>query len=298
MRLPMPRLFLAALLLVGSSAPSPGLDLGIGGWAGNLGFRTDRTVTDATFPGADYFWGLSLYGSQQITDTLGFETGFYSDPVLRNTAYTLFDYSEKILSVGIGPFFGFFNDTGTLLKSGISTAIRVELPGIAFVSFRADSSIGGELVTVGDYLQERNDISFGFYVPNAICTLSLDQSKFEQLQSTATVVDSLTEYSFSTDIFRKNVPYRLLVKLAYQSLSKSFIAATTSSATLNSVVIGGQLSLTVSSTVLFQAGMDGAVYSFGTGTLLGSAPSLPFLFRAYTGLKVSASSIPLLNKLL
>jgi hypothetical protein len=279
---------------------SPGiasaLDLGLTAWAGNLGFRTDRASTDTTFPGADYFWGLSLYGSQQITDKIGFETGFYSDQVLRNTSYTLFTYSEKILSIGVGPFFGFFNDPVTLLKSGISTAVKLELPGIAFVSFRSDSSIGGELVQVGDYLQERNDISLGFYVPNAICTLSLNSRKFEQKAAADTVIDTLTEYAFATDIFRKNVPYRLLVTFAYQSLEKSYVAAATTSAALNSIVIGSQVSVSLSESVLLQAGVEGTVYSFGTGTLLGGAS--PFLFRAFTGVKVSADAIPFLNKIL
>jgi hypothetical protein len=287
---------LLVLLVAGSAATASALDLGLSAWAGNLGFRTDRVATDTTFPGAGYFLGMSLYGSQQITDTIGFETGFYSDQVLRNTSYTLFSYSAKILSVGIGPFFGLFNDPGTLLKSGISTAVRLELPGIAFVSFRSDSSIGGELVEVGDYLQERNDISLGFYVPNAICTVSLNARKFAQRTADATVIDRLTEYAFATDIFRKNVPYRLLVTFAYQSLEKSWVAATTTSATLNSLVIGSQLSVSLSDTVLLQAGMEGTVYSFGTGILLGGAS--PFLFRAYTGVKVSSDVIPFLDKIL
>jgi hypothetical protein len=287
---------LSVVFVAVSAFTASALDLGVSAWAGNLGFRTDRAATEATFPGADYFWGLSLYGTQQITDAISFETGFYSDQVLRNTSYTLFSYSEKILSVGIGPFFGFFNDPGTLLKSGISTAVRLELPGIAFVSFRSDSSIGGELVQTGDYLQQRSDISLGFYVPNAICTLSLNSRRFEQKAAASTVIDSLTEYAFSTDIFRKNVPYRLLVTFAYQSLEKSFVAAATTSAILNSIVIGSEVSVALSDSVLLQGGMEGTVYSFGTGTLLGGAS--PFLFRAYTGIKVNASAIPLLNKIL
>jgi hypothetical protein len=289
------RAALAAAFLF-SCLTAGALDLGAGGWAGNLGFRTDRAAADTTFPGTDYYWGLSLFGSQKISDTISFETGFYSDQVLRNTSYTLFTYSEKILSVGIGPFFGFFNDTTTLLKSGISTSVRLELPGIAFVSFRSDSSIGGELVTVGDYLQSRSDIALGFYVPNAICTLTLGSRTFEQKTADATVVDSLTQYAFSTDVFRKNAPYRLLLTFAWQTLSKSWIATTTASATLNSILLGAQASVSVSDSVQLQAGMEGTVYSFGTGTLLGGAS--PFLFRAYTGFQVSADAVPFLQKIL
>jgi hypothetical protein len=285
---------LCAAFIMLVSVAAAGLDVGVQAWTGNLGFRTDRAEDDSSFPGADYFWGLSLFGTHDITDNFSFETGFYSDPVLRNISYTLFSYNEKVLSVGVGPFFGFFNDTETLLKSGISTAVRLELPGVVFVSFRSDSSIGGELVQAGDYLQERNDIAFGFYVQNAICTLSLNSRKFEQKTDDDTVVDSVTEYLLSTDIYQKNVPYRLLVTFAYQTLSRAYVAADSES-TLNSLVVGIEIDITIAPATLLQLGISGSVYSFGQGTLVGSASD--FLFRTFAGVKVNLDSLPFMRRL-
>ena len=284
----------SVVLVVLAAGPARGLDVGLQTWAGNLGFATDRTSTDTRFPGSRYFWGLSLYGSQPITDNLGFETGFYSDPVLRNISYTLLSYSEKVITVGVGPFFGLFNDRGTLLKSGISTAVKLGLPGVVFLSFRSDSSIGGALVQEGDYLQQRSDISFGFYVQDAICTLSLDTRKFEQKTDVDTVVDTLTIYSFSTDIFQKNVPYRLIVKFSYQSLGREFVTGATT-ATLNSLVLGTEVDITMSGSLLLQAGIEGSLYSFGQGTLVGSSDA--FLFRSFAGVKVNVDSLPFMSRL-
>jgi hypothetical protein len=291
------RRFLLALVLMAASAGAAfSLDIGLDGWLGNLGFLSTRTASDATFPGGDYFWGLSLYGTQSISEAISLETGFYSDQVLRNTSYTLFSYKTDFLTVGFGPFFGLFNDPGTLMKSGISTSVRIEVPGIVFVSFRSDSSIGGELVKSGDYQQIRSDISLGVYLPNAICTLSLNSRSFEQLVSSSEVVDSLTEYAFSTDIYKKNVPYRLIVTIAYQSLSRSFIDATTTSTTLNSVILGTEVDLTLSSTIVAKVGIEGNVYSFGQGTLVGSCDT--FLFRTFAGVKLSVDSFPILSQIL
>lgn len=290
-----PRVAAVSALLVALAAASAfSLDLGLQTWAGNLGFTTDRAATDTRFPGSNYFWGLSLYGSQPITDKFGFETGFYSDPVLRNISYTLFSYNEKVISLGIGPFFGFFNYRSTLLKSGISASVKLELPGVVFLSFRSDSSIGGALVQEGDYLQQRDDISFGFYVLNAICTLSLDTRKFEQKTDVDTVVDSLTIYSFSTDVFQKNVPYRLIVKFSYQSLAREFITGGVT-ATLNSLVLGTEVDITMTGSVVLQAGIEGSVYSFGQGTLVGSSEA--FLFRTFAGVKVNVDSLPFISHL-
>ena len=283
----------AALSTVAASS----LDLGVEGWLGNLGFRTDRTSADTGFPGQDYFWGLSVYGTQTLTDALSFETGFYADPVLRNTSYTLFTYTEKILSVGIGPFFGFFNDATVLLKSGISTAVRLELPGIAFVSFRSDSSIGGQLIQVGDYLQSRSDITFGLYLPNVICSVFLNSRTFDQKTAAADVVDSLTEYGLLTDIYQKNVPYRLRLSFSYQSLARSFVAAaTTTTSMLDSLVLGLKVTASLPGSISLHAGVEGDVYSFGLGNLVGSAPQ--FLFRSYAGVKMNLDSIPLLSRML
>jgi hypothetical protein len=284
--------------LAASAGPLFGLDIGAEGWFGNLGFATNRSISDARFPGASYFWGLSLSGSQALTDAISFETGFTSDQILRNTCYTLFDYRADFLTVGFGPFFGLFNDLGTLLKSGISTSVRVELPGIVFASFRSDSSIGGELVQKGDYFQSRNDISFGVYLPNVICTLSLNSRSFEQKAKAYNVVDELTEYSFSTDIYKKNVPYRVIVTVGYQSLSRSFIDSdgNATAATLDSVILGTEVDISVTKDLLLKTGIEGNVYSFGQGNLVGSGDT--FLFRTFAGIKMNLDSFPVLSQIL
>ena len=274
----------AFVLLFAGTASA--LEIGTQAWVGNLGFSQTRGVTDASFPGTDYFWGWGLSASQSITDNLSFEADIRSDPILRNVSYALFTYRDGGLSIGIGPLFGFFNDTTTIIKTGISAAIRLEAPGVAFISFRSDSSISGELLQAGDYLQGRNEISTGFYVPNAICTLSLVTSRFEQKQSADTVIDNLTVYAFSTDVYQKNVPYRVILTFSYQDLSRSFVTAATTS-TLDSIVVGAEIDFTLARSVTLQTGFDGAVYSFGLGNLVGSPAN--FLFRANAGVRVAVN---------
>jgi len=282
--------FLLLVLVLVPCCLSFGLDLGVEVWSGNLLFRTDRAQTDVSFPGADYLWGCSLYIAQPISESFSFETGFYSDPILRNISYTMFQYEENILSIGVGPFFGFFNDLSTILKSGISTSVKVELPGIAYVKFRSDSSIGGELVEVGSYSQEKTEVSLGVYVPNAICSANVNQRKFTQKHESNTVIDSLTEYSFDMDIFQKNAPYHILLSLGYQTLIKSFVTdAATVNHTLNSVVIGTELDFTVQEVATFKVMLDSNVYTFGQGVLVGS--SSDFLFRASMGVELNMDKI-------
>lgn len=286
---------LAILLVIGGPALFA-LDLGFFFNMGNLSFPETTVAGDNSFAGDKFPWGLELSGRQQAGDNTGVDVSFFVDPVLRNISYTLFNYKADFFSIGVGPFFGFFNTPETVLKSGISTSFRAEVPGVAFISFRADSSIGGGLENTGDYTQERNDVSIGYYVRNAICSANLLTRKYQVLDATlGKVVDDFTEYSFSTELFQKNVPYRVNLNFAYQQRNKVFVDDTITH-TLNSIVIGTEVSFDAGDKVTILADLDSAVYSFGfvTNTTASTRDILDFsetwpgfyLFNAKVGVKL------------
>lgn len=262
-----------------------------------MAFSDDRLSTEETFVPA-FKWGISLYGSENISDNLAINTGFYSDPVLNNVSYTLLTYTQEFISLGVGPFFGFFNTTTSILKPGISTSIRVDLPGALFVSFRSDSTIGGRMVQEGDYLQERSDVAAGFYVKNAICSLNLLTKSYTLRQTTQEIVDSFTEYSFKVDIYHKYAPYTILLSFGYQNLTKSFIDVTTRDTvihSLNSIILGTKLKLLFGDFVTFGVDLESSIYSFGfAGDALlnfSSSGPLGFLFHLTTGIQLNLDAI-------
>ncbi|TFG63286.1 MAG: hypothetical protein E4H36_05975, partial [Spirochaetales bacterium] len=157
------------------------LELGTDFHMGNLDFTSARTSDITTFDGLSFPWGISLYLNQSVSDVLVLNAGYSMDPVLRNSMYTIFTYRYDFLSLSVGPFFGLFNSASTLLKSGISAAVRIDFPGIIFLSFRTDSSIGGRIVETGDYIQEQNDVALGFYVRNVICSFNLLTKKYTEM---------------------------------------------------------------------------------------------------------------------
>lgn len=277
-------LLLCLVLLAAAAFGASALDLGVETWVSNLGFRTDRTAGDTSLPGGDYFWGVSLYGSQPVSDSIKVEAGFYTDPILRYTTRTIFTYDAKFLSVGIGPIFGLFNDFGTPVKSGISASVKLEYPGVVFFYLRSDSSIGGSLVQTGDYAQELTEIVLGAYLPHAICTLGVRTRSFEQKAASQNITDTLTEYTFATEMFKKNVPYRLRIWLSYDDLSRSYIAGSTTTSTLGSLILGTQVEASLPGSLSLTAGIEGNIYSFGLGTLTGGDSA--FLFRTYAGMKM------------
>ncbi len=261
---------------------------------GNMTFNRSSTSPVSTFSGTYFPWGASIYGEKQITDAISIKAGIHYDPILRYTTNTLFQYQYSFFKLGVGPFFGIFNNEHTIMKSGITTSVRLELPGVIFASLEADSSIGARFVKVGDYIQEKNLITVGYYIPNAICSLNLLTKSFViKQEDTLEVDDSFTEYSFKVDIYQKNVSFKTLLSFAYQTLSRSYLNTTTgvtTSNTLNSLVFGTNFKFNISENLSVFTNLESSVYSFGYKD--DSPITLPdsgigrYLFRITTGVTV------------
>jgi hypothetical protein len=282
------------LLLAGALAAFP-LELGATFRLENMSFDRERSVTDDAFSGMDLHWGGSLYGVQPISGSLFLETGLVSDTILRNYSYTLLSYREHFVTLSMGPLFGLFNSADTILKSGISTTLRLLYPGIGFLQLRSDSTLGGRLVEAGDYVQELSEASLGYYIPNAICSVSLLQKKFTQKKANAEVVDAMMDYAFHVDIFQKNVPYKVQLSFAYQTLYRRFIEpAKVTDHTLGSIILGTRVDWSIGDSLSLLFDLQSSIYTFGQDELLGISNPGPggYLFRLVTGVQLDFARLP------
>ncbi|MFO7849447.1 MAG: hypothetical protein R6V67_05775 [Spirochaetia bacterium] len=258
------------------SPPAEALDVTTLFHMGNLGFDSESEKPVKDYDSTAYSYGISAYGNHQIDESLSIEAGLYDDSVLRRTIHTRFLYSHEFFRVGVGPFLGIFNTKGSVLKSGLSSSLRVEYPGKVFGSVRSDSTIAARFTKNGDYLQERNSVTLGYYVPNAICSLNLNTKRFiTQKTKDLEVDDDLTEYSFDVDIYQKNIPIRLLLSFAFQQRERVYNSdASTDKNTLNSLILGTRLKYEGFSTLTLVADIDHSIYSFGKYVESGSTSSL------------------------
>jgi hypothetical protein len=246
-------------------------------------------ASSGQFPLRIPFFGGTVYGTESLSDNFSITASYQLDPVLRSLAGAILRYTTDFAELSVGPIFGVFNSASAILKSGISSGIKLEYPGLVYLGFRSDSSIGAGLTVVGDYIQESSEINAGFYVPNAICSLNMISKSFQQKASaTTTTADTFTEYSLKIDIFKKNVPYNMLVTFGYQSTAKTFTGATTQKVDrLGSVVIGTRLNLQATPEIGTVADIQANVYTFGLDNLLARGPSMnAFMFRASLGMSI------------
>lgn len=290
----MKKSILVLLFLITVLIPATGMEISTLFHISNISFDKTDTTPVSSFSGTYYPWGISVFGNDEISDELSLQAGIFYDPILRRSTYTLFEYQHSFFRLGVGPFFGLFNTKETIMKSGISTSVRVEIPGLIFASLKADSSIGSRFVKVGDYIQEFNEISVGYYIPNAICSVNLTSKSFVTKQAAALEVDdSFTEYAFKVDIFQKNVAFRALLSFAYQTLTRTYLdtlGGTTTDNTLNSLILGTDFTFQIADGFSLITNLESNIYSWGydDGTALTLATTLPgvFLFRLTTGFSV------------
>ncbi|MBN2510811.1 MAG: hypothetical protein JXB03_11060 [Spirochaetales bacterium] len=278
--------------LIAVSFQLPALEVGSLFHFSNLDFSKNRDSADTDMSGYDYVWGLTLYGTIPVSDSMYLKIGNFYDPILQNTVYNLIGFEQNYVKILVGPFFGIIHNNDNLIQSGLSTTVRIDLPGVFFLSFMADSSIGGRLVKKGDYIQEKNGIEAGFYVPNAVCSVGLETKTYTRKHTSSEQVTGFTEYFFKTDIFKKNVPYRILLTFAYQTQTIDYVTETlTTTHTLNSLVMGTKLTARVSDNVQIILDLESNVYSFGSAEDI--VLSLPdsglgmYLFRSSTGVVVN-----------
>lgn len=277
---------IAVLILALLGAPLSALELSTEALAGNLFFPWKQaTPTSGAFPATNLFWGLAVSVSDSVGESVSYRIGYATDPILRSLVSVLVTYDVGFAQFSAGPFLGAFNSRETPLKGGLSTSLRLEWPGIIFASIRSDSSLGGGLMANGDYIQEMTEISAGWYVHNAICSLSMLTKKFYlQKSDTLQTQDSLTRYTFDVNVFRKGSPLTLIWTLGYQTLAKTWDTGTSTTDALGSVILGARADWRVSRNVRITGRLETGVYTFGLENLVGNGPAQnAFLFDAGLG---------------
>jgi hypothetical protein len=273
------------------------LEVGIESTLSNLNFHPHRAPEETAFDPYYFPIGYSIYGHQRIDETLHFDFGLNSDRILKNLLFGSFSYSSNYYTLAVGPYFGVFNTAETAIKPGIIAAVKLQIPGNFYFNIRSARSlnlfniftgneISGIISDTGDYLQEDNELSLGFYVQNSICYFSIRSRLYSVKDADLGIItDSITDYSFTTDIFQKGSPFSLLIAFTYRNLSKKY-EETDAKHTIGSLILGTGIDFRFRSGFSLYANLESSVYSFGLDDLIGEFGSTDYLFSLTTGFKI------------
>lgn len=286
-----PRAFALSLVAaIAMLAPSnaAAMDIEASGFFGNLGlpWEGESAMTADEYPANLWLTGGRIAFVEQLNTGLSFMAEYETDVVLRNIVRGIITYETGIVSISAGPMVGVFNSLDKVLKTGIDIGFRLELAGLAFFSATVESSMGAGFAKAGDYSQDKTELSAGWYVNNAICSLSMITKQYTSILATGDYMGSAsTDYQFAVDVYKKGAPYRVLAELGYRAMTKTYADATIDG--LGAVVLGAQLSAQLNPVFTIVAGLDSGVYVFGLEQLLGHGPApTSFMFQGNLGVVV------------
>lgn len=276
-------LALAAMLL--QTAPVKALDIEASGFFGNLGlpWEGETPRTELQFPANQWLYGGRAALVSELGDGFSLTTEYETDTVLRHVVRGIVCYESGIASISAGPMVGAFNTAATPLKAGIDIGFKLEAPGIAFFSARAESSMGAGLATPGDYSQEYTRLGAGWYVYNAICEASMTTKRLTRILPGGTsLIDTMSDYRFAVNVYKKGAPYRVLTELAYRTMSRTYPGPTIDG--LGAVILGARISADLFPSLTLNIGLDSGVYVFGIEAMTGRGPApSSFLFQTNLG---------------
>ncbi len=262
-------------------------ELGFISQIGNLTLGNQSTTSNTQFDGSKLFYGGSAYAILPVYDDVTFTGGLFYDPILRYAVKTIFEYQKNFLKFSFGPYMGSFNSLNYPLKPGLHTGFRVDLPGYVFASLSSDTSIGSNFVDEGDYSQSLSDLRLGFYVKNAICSFQLETKEYLSEASKGMIKNSRTRYAFLTDIYKKNVPYRILITMAYQDLTTIYQYSDQVEIKIGSIILGSRLEFQVNNKLNIIGSVDTSVYNFPlNGTSTTKIDTNKFIYDALLGIKI------------
>jgi hypothetical protein len=273
---------------IASSAASMEIEsiMGLGNVAFDSHDESSLEAAEGDFEPLLHAFG-SVVVSDRLNEILDFRAGFDRDPILRNTIFTQVGFTSDYARLTFGPFFGPFNAEGSVMSTGLSASLRLELPGLAFATFRADSTIGAGLSSPGDNVQERSEIAVGFWAPNSVVSFRISSQTFTlREERTLDIADERTRYELLADIYKKNVPYTAGVNIGYQALTRSYIGQLdTAEDELRSAIVGFELSVQATDNLKLMIGSEAALYSWGANDL-GSPSADTALFTLRFGVTI------------
>ncbi|MDR2768623.1 MAG: hypothetical protein LBB82_09910 [Treponema sp.] len=274
--------FLAGLVFWGTALFA--LDLTVTGGFGNFAFdpKDKHEIGGGEFDG-----NYAASGKIELTDTLSdlfrFTTALERDPVLRNSLGGELEIGVENFSFAIGPFFGIFNSSD-YFKPGISTSLEIVFPGIIFGRIDAGATLQG-VDGEGDYSTLSSEIAVGFWLPHLVNIISLATKKFS-IQETGYLYteDSLWRFQYRGEIHSKSNNYIVAIDIGYQTLRRSYEAASAASYDeVRAVFLGFDASITVKPLLTILLGLESPVYFWGKAPLERGGRSL--FFQAMAGFR-------------
>lgn len=264
--------------------PLASADITTGFTLSNGGFNTDPQSADLSL-----VWGFSTGTGYDINDLLSASVEVSREDLTGNFINSRLSYTGTHVLISAGPSFAFLNNGESRIKPAINSSAAVRKEGLFCLSASYFSTIGGLSDRDSDYTQSQVNVSLSLNIPGAICTFSFENSQFSRYGDYSNYLsltkDGRSVYQMEADLYRKNIPFNLLISLGYKSNRRVFPsddADSRDTAAYGHIFVGAGTIVRIGKKFELKALMDYSLYSF---SLSGDLPAdiIPdFLFKVET----------------
>lgn len=218
--------------------------------------------SDASFSYKRPHFGALFILRDEIGTNIDSILSFEADPINGNTLFARVLFKTSFLEISAGPSFGVLNkgskDSGitNLFQPGLGMGFSIIAPGIIVARVDTDFALPSPADSGGIIYLQKSSISAGFYLPNILCSLAVNQKTHTE---SGYYMTSITDYGFYTEAFRKGSNFRISVDFIYR-ISDFFIAEDDpGNKKLGNLVLGGGIT--------WAPNMDFNLFLLGTGSV-------------------------------
>jgi hypothetical protein len=282
---------IALFVAAGASAIEVGMKLG----GGNIQFpyTPAEPVQVASFPSTNFWLGGEAWFSSPMGENASFRLSLERDQVLRNCLLGAIGFERGVARISVGPMIGFLNSSTAPLSMGLSAAVRLQWPGVGYVSMRSDGGFAISILQSGADPQARTELAAGLYIPHGILSGLISAKRFNELDGNGDLVtDMSTRYAITIDVFKKNIPYTALASVGYELRSKRYVGPDKIDS-LGAVTLGLRSIAQISQAISIEGDINSGVYVFGLDKLKGRGPKKDsLLFSTSLGVAIDLDSLP------
>lgn len=233
--------------------------------------------------------------TNQIDGTITFER----DAINGNLLSARGTYHTSFLEISAGPSFGVLNTTDNkkdvlmLFQPGLALGFSVIIPGKLVARADSEFSLPPASNANGQVFLQKGELSLGFYLPNILCTLKINQRSNVALFEGATITKSITDYGIYSEAFKKGSPFRINVDFIYRVADYYISDDNPVNRKFGHLVLGGGATWAPRADFNVYIKGAGSLYTF---SLLDHADDLDnFFFDLSLGVRMTVGSPPTLK---
>lgn len=251
----------------------------------NLGFNNNMNSSSLGL-----LWGGSIIAEQEVTDNFFFSGGIIANDVSGNRMESRLIFKSNYFIVGLGPALASLNNGQIQLKPALSGFLAIKKDGKFSFSTELYSTLGNLSDRENDYSQLETSIALSLYIPGAICTFSAAAYQFtkfsiDDLSTISKSTDKLNNFKLEADLYKKNIPFHLIITLGYKSYKRLFPQNDSAGRTMmgiGSVFFGAGTSVNIGKNMILHGGVDSGIYNFTLSDVPAPDELPAYLFNIHT----------------